>query len=35
MDWINLGEDRDRRRALVNGIMNYGFQLNAGNFLTS
>jgi hypothetical protein len=23
MDWINLSQDRDRRRALVNPIMNF------------
>ena len=35
MDWINLAEDRDWWRALVNAIMNYQFPLNVGNFLSS
>jgi hypothetical protein len=35
MNWIDLAEDRDRWRALVNAVMNLRISLNAGNFLTS
>jgi hypothetical protein len=35
MDWIDLAQDRDKRRALVYAVMNIQFPLNAGNFLTS
>jgi hypothetical protein len=35
MDWINLAQDRDRRRALVKAVMNLQVPLNAGNFLSS
>jgi hypothetical protein len=34
MDWIVLGQDRERWQALVNAIMNLWVPYNAGNFLT-
>jgi len=35
MDWIDLAQDTERRRALVNAVMNRWVLSNAGNFLTS
>jgi hypothetical protein len=35
MDWIDMAQDRDRWRALVNAVMNLWVSYNAGNFLTS
>ena len=35
MEWIDLAQDRDRWRALVNAIMNLWVPYNAGNFLTT
>jgi len=33
MDWIDLAQDRDRWRVLVNAVMNIWVSQNMGNFL--
>jgi hypothetical protein len=35
MDWIDLAQERDRWRAVVNVEMNLQLPKNAGNFLTT
>ena len=35
MNWIDLAQDTDRRRAVVNAVMNLRVPQNAGNFLSS
>jgi hypothetical protein len=34
-DWIGSAQDRDRWRALVSTVKNFGFHKNVGNFLNS
>jgi hypothetical protein len=34
MDWIDLGQERDQWRALLNTVMNIRVPLNAGKFLS-
>jgi len=35
LDWIDLAQDRDRWRALVNGVMSIWVLYDVGNFITN
>jgi hypothetical protein len=35
MEWIDVAQDRNRLRALVNAVMNFRVPKNAENFLTN
>jgi len=35
VDWIELAQDRDRERSLVNAVKSLRIPSNAGNFLTN
>ena len=35
MNWVDVAQERDRWRAVVNEVMNLSISQNAGNFLTS
>ena len=34
-DWMELAQDKDRRRALVSTVMNFWVPSNEGNYLAS